>query len=89
MALNISDANREWIVTAYAITFGGFLLLGGRLGDTFGRRHVFVVLSTVGIDSSFVGVFGRFRTCSVRRSAHPIAQVQHPVALQGNLGILQ
>lgn len=35
-ALDISDANRHWIVTAYAITFGGFLLLGGRLGDTFG-----------------------------------------------------
>jgi EmrB/QacA subfamily drug resistance transporter len=41
-SLDISDANRHWIVTAYAITFGGFLLLGGRLGDTFGRRRVFV-----------------------------------------------
>lgn len=41
-ALDISDANRHWIVTAYAITFGGFLLLGGRLGDRFGRRRVFV-----------------------------------------------
>jgi MFS family permease len=41
-ALDISDANRQWIVTAYAITFGGFLLLGGRIGDAFGRRRVFV-----------------------------------------------
>jgi EmrB/QacA subfamily drug resistance transporter len=37
-----SDAQLQWIVTAYALTFGGFLLLGGRLADLFGRRKLFL-----------------------------------------------
>jgi EmrB/QacA subfamily drug resistance transporter len=41
--LGFSDANRQWIVTAYALAFGSLLLIGGRLGDTFGRRRTFVV----------------------------------------------
>jgi EmrB/QacA subfamily drug resistance transporter len=41
--LGFSDANRQWVVTAYALAFGGLLLLGGRLGDIFGRRTVFLV----------------------------------------------
>ncbi|MCW2743242.1 MAG: drug resistance transporter, EmrB/QacA subfamily [Blastococcus sp.] len=41
--LAITDANLTWVVTAYAIAFGGLLLLGGRLGDIVGRRRVFVV----------------------------------------------
>ncbi|MET0927943.1 MAG: MFS transporter [Aeromicrobium sp.] len=58
-ALGISDANRHWVVTAYAITFGGFLLLGGRLGDTFGRRRVFVgSLVGFGLASGLGGVAG-------------------------------
>lgn len=40
--LAISDADLTWVVTAYAIAFGGLLLLGGRLGDIIGRRRVFV-----------------------------------------------
>lgn len=40
--LNFSDANLQWIVTAYTLTFGGFLLLGGRAADLFGRRRVFM-----------------------------------------------
>ena len=36
-ALHISDADRQWIVTAYTLTFGGLLLLGGRIADYFGR----------------------------------------------------
>ena len=39
--LSISDANLTWVVTAYAIAFGGLLLLGGRMGDIIGRRKVF------------------------------------------------
>jgi EmrB/QacA subfamily drug resistance transporter len=42
-ALQFSDANRQWIVTAYALAFGSLLLLGGRVGDLFGRKWVFVV----------------------------------------------
>ncbi|MET0448242.1 MAG: MFS transporter [Aeromicrobium sp.] len=58
-ALGISDANRHWVVTAYAITFGGFLLLGGRLGDTFGRRRVFVgSLVGFGLASGLGGLAG-------------------------------
>jgi EmrB/QacA subfamily drug resistance transporter len=42
-ALGFSDASRQWVVTAYALAFGGLLLLGGRLGDIFGRRNVFLL----------------------------------------------
>ena len=37
--LGISQANLTWIVTGYALAFGGLLLLGGRLGDLYGRRR--------------------------------------------------
>ncbi|GAA3265717.1 MFS transporter [Dactylosporangium vinaceum] len=40
--LGISTPNRQWVVSAYAIAFGGLLLLGGRLVDYFGRRRMFV-----------------------------------------------
>lgn len=36
--LQITDANLTWVVTSYAIAFGGLLLLGGRMGDVLGRR---------------------------------------------------
>src|SRR6476646_8208010 len=41
--LGFSQSSLEWVVTAYAIVFGGFLLLGGRLADLVGRRRIFVV----------------------------------------------
>jgi EmrB/QacA subfamily drug resistance transporter len=41
--LRISDANLQWVVNAYTLTFGGFLLLGGRLSDLFGRRRLFFI----------------------------------------------
>src|SRR3954471_11638140 len=40
--LNFSQANLQWVITAYAIAFGGFLLLGGRAADLLGRRRVFI-----------------------------------------------
>jgi EmrB/QacA subfamily drug resistance transporter len=40
--LGFSDESRQWIVTAYALAFGSLLLLGGRIGDLFGRKWVFV-----------------------------------------------
>src|SRR4051812_1811758 len=40
--LNFSDTNLQWVITAYAITFGGLLLLGGRAADLLGRRRVFL-----------------------------------------------
>src|SRR5262245_60786633 len=40
--LGFSNASLAWVVSAYTITFGGFLLLGGRLGDLFGQRRLFL-----------------------------------------------
>jgi EmrB/QacA subfamily drug resistance transporter len=40
--LGFSQASLQWVITAYAIVFGGFLLLGGRLADLLGRRRVFI-----------------------------------------------
>jgi EmrB/QacA subfamily drug resistance transporter len=42
-SLHFSRDNLQWVVTAYAITFGGFLLAGGRAGDLLGRRRMFLV----------------------------------------------
>src|SRR5205807_1753419 len=41
-ALHFSTSNLPWVVNAYTLTFGGFLLLGGRAADLFGRRRVFL-----------------------------------------------
>jgi len=42
-ALDISTADRQWIITAYTLTFGGLLLLGGRIADYFGRKRTFLI----------------------------------------------
>jgi EmrB/QacA subfamily drug resistance transporter len=42
-ALHFSESNLQWVVTAYAITFGGFLLLGGRAADLLGRRRILML----------------------------------------------
>src|SRR3954468_7501746 len=41
-SLDFSQDNLSWVVNAYVLTFGGFLLLGGRLADILGRRRVFM-----------------------------------------------
>ena len=41
--LGISDANRQWIITAYTLAFGSLLLFGGRIGDYVGRKKIFIV----------------------------------------------
>src|SRR5258708_7049028 len=41
-ALGFSGSGLEWVVNAYALTFGGLLLLGGRAGDMLGRRKMFI-----------------------------------------------
>jgi EmrB/QacA subfamily drug resistance transporter len=41
--LHIGESTVQWVITAYAITFGGFLLLGGRMADLLGRRLIFMV----------------------------------------------
>jgi len=42
-ALHIGDAQRQWALTAYTLTFGGLLLLGGRVGDYLGRKRTFLI----------------------------------------------
>src|SRR3954471_454433 len=41
--LGFSDDSRQWVITAYALAFGSLLLLGGRIGDLFGRKWTFIV----------------------------------------------
>jgi EmrB/QacA subfamily drug resistance transporter len=41
--LHFSETSLQWVVTAYALTFGGFLLLGGRAADLFGRRRILML----------------------------------------------
>src|SRR5207248_9819452 len=41
--LGITDADRQWVVTAYTLAFGGLLLLGGRVADYAGRKRAFVI----------------------------------------------
>ena len=60
--LGFADDNRQWIITAYALAFGSLLLLGGKLGDLFGRKWTFIggllgfsIASAIG---GFAGSFG-------------------------------
>src|SRR3954454_22554250 len=41
--LGFSETSLVWVVNAYMLTFGGFLLLGGRLGDLYGQRRLFLL----------------------------------------------
>ena len=55
--LHFSDASLQWVISAYAIFFGGALLLGGRLADILGRRRLFVAgLAVFGISSLLCGI---------------------------------
>jgi EmrB/QacA subfamily drug resistance transporter len=56
-ALGFSGSGLEWVVNAYAVTFGGLLLLGGRAGDRLGRRRVFVAGLLVFSAASLLGGF--------------------------------
>jgi EmrB/QacA subfamily drug resistance transporter len=53
--LDMSGTSLTWIVTGYALAFGGFLLLGGRLGDLYGRRRTFMIGLTVFAVASLAG----------------------------------
>jgi EmrB/QacA subfamily drug resistance transporter len=76
-ALHFSTSDREWIVTAYALAFGSLLLLGGKLGDLFGRKWTFIAgLSGFAIVSAIGGLAQNFDTLVFAR------------ALQGLFGAL-
>jgi len=58
-SLGFSEVSLSWVVNAYLLTFGGFLLLGGRAGDLFGRRRVFMIgLALFTLASLFCGLAG-------------------------------
>src|SRR6187549_4081796 len=57
--LHFSLANLSWVVNAYVLTFGGFLLLGGRIADLLGRRRVFVIGLGVFSLASLAGGFAQ------------------------------
>ncbi len=61
-ALNFSQDNLSWVINAYILTFGGFLLLGGRLADLLGRRRIFisglVLFSTASLVAGFASSEG-------------------------------
>ena len=68
-ALGFSDDNRQWVITAYALAFGSLLLLGGRIGDLFGRKRVFVIgLLGFAVASALGGAAAELRACSSRRA---------------------
>jgi EmrB/QacA subfamily drug resistance transporter len=54
-ALKFSESNLPWVVNAYVLTFGGFLLLGGRMADLLGRRRVFMAGLVLFALASLVG----------------------------------
>ena len=56
-ALHFSGTGLEWVVTGYAVTFGGLLLLGGRAGDILGRRRMFIAGIGLFTLASLVGGF--------------------------------
>ncbi|MEU2509485.1 MFS transporter [Streptomyces sp. NPDC007863] len=81
--LGFSDGSRQWVITGYALAFGSLLLLGGRLGDLFGRRTTFVT-GLVGFAGASVvgGAAGSFEVLVGARVAQGLfAALLAPAAL--------
>src|SRR5213595_3799036 len=55
--LHLSVQGLQWVLSGYLLTYGGFMLLGGRLGDLLGRRRILVTGTAVFATSSLVGGF--------------------------------
>src|SRR5919107_5895663 len=69
-SLGFADDSRQWIVTAYALAFGSFLLLGGKLGDLFGRKWTFIGgLAGFAAASAVGGMAGSFGVLVAARAA--------------------
>ena len=71
-ALHISDASRQWALTAYTLTFGGLLLLGGRIADYLGRKRTFLI-----------GLFGFAAASALGGAAQSAAWLFSARAVQG------
>jgi Major Facilitator Superfamily len=65
--LGFSQANLQWVISAYALVFGGFLLLGGRLADILGRIGVFMGASSSSRSARSSAVWRGVTTRSSRR----------------------
>jgi EmrB/QacA subfamily drug resistance transporter len=76
-ALHFSDDARQWVVTAYALAFGSLLLLGGRIGDLFGRKTTFVA-----------GLIGFAVASALGGAAQSFGVLVAARALQGAFGAL-
>lgn len=76
-SLGFSDADRQWVVTAYTLGFGGLLLLGGRIGDMVGPKRTLVI-----------GVAGFAAASALGGAAQGTAMLIGARALQGSLGAL-
>ena len=81
--LDISQANLRWVVTGYALAFGSLLLLGGRLGDLYGRRKVFMIgLVIFGVASLLGGLANSEATLLAARALQGLgAALASPAAL--------
>src|SRR5947209_14828466 len=81
--LHFSEANLPWVVNAYVIAFGGFLLLGGRAADLLGRRRVFMVgLAVVAVASLAAGFAANQGQLIAARAAQGLgAAIISPAAL--------
>ncbi|MFF1652469.1 MFS transporter [Streptomyces sp. NPDC058251] len=75
--LGISDGNRQWVITAYALAFGGLLLFGGRIADLWGRKRTFVA-----------GLIGFAGASALGGAATNEAMMLGARALQGAFGAL-
>src|SRR6476620_8243906 len=68
-ALGFPNGDRQWVVTAYALAFGSLLLVGGRLGDMFSRKWIFIVgLGGFAIASAIGGAAGAFAVLVTARA---------------------
>lgn len=81
--LGASDAERQWVITAYTLAFAGLLLLGGRIADTIGRKRTFIVgLAGFALASAVGGSAGSFLLLLASRAAQgAFAALLAPTAL--------
>jgi EmrB/QacA subfamily drug resistance transporter len=82
-AFNMSQTNLQWIITAYTLAFGGFLMFGGRAADLFGRKRMFLIGTALfGIASLLVGVATSDTMLILLRGAQGLAAaLMSPAAL--------
>ena len=72
--LGFSETSLVWVVNAYMVTFGGILLLGGRLGDFFGHRNIF--LAGLALFTLVCGVAGKASDSASTPAGEPILQTK-------------